>query len=158
MSTFSPPALRRWRITVLATESRRPCTKSIGVPVGGKKNEALSLRMFRRSLIANSAALMPYMLWTSRTSSYSRATDDQQYATRKGSDGYYFGLKIGRKRVGHVGGIEKQTSGLNDQGQYVPAHYFDVMNVSLDEDQRRQVCFSRLSSRSPTCSLMASRA
>ena len=65
----------------------------------------------------------------------------QQDATRKGSDGYYFGLKIGRKRVGHVGGIEKQTSRLNDQGQYVPAHYFDVMNVSLDEDKRRQGLF-----------------
>jgi hypothetical protein len=42
--------------------------------------------------------------------------------------------------VAHVGGIE-QTSRLNDQGQYVPAHYFDGMNVSLDEDQRRQGLF-----------------
>jgi hypothetical protein len=40
-----------------------------------------------------------------------------------------------------VGGFEKQASRLNDQGQYGPAHYFDVMNVSLDEDQGRQGLF-----------------
>ena len=58
----------------------------------------------------------------------------QRYAAK--GEGFYFGLKIGRKRVGHVGGIERQTNRRNDQGQLVPDHYFDVMNVSLDEDQR----------------------
>lgn len=39
---------------------------------------------------------------------------------------YYFWLMLDGKRVGHVGGIENKH----------PLHYFDVMNVHLDEDQR----------------------
>ena len=58
----------------------------------------------------------------------------QKYAAK--GDGYYFGLKLGRKRVGHVGGIEKDTFARNEKNELVPMHYFDVMNVSLDEDQR----------------------
>ena len=86
--------------------------------------------------------LMPYMSYgLQELHPAFRATDDPTIHDPQGSDGYYFGLKIGRKRVGHVGGIAKQASRLNDQGQYVPAYYFDVMNVSLDEDQGRQGLF-----------------
>lgn len=62
----------------------------------------------------------------------------QRYATRPSSDGYYFGLKVGRKRVGHVGGIESEHSERNAAGELVDVHYFDVRNVNLDDDQRGQ--------------------
>jgi hypothetical protein len=65
----------------------------------------------------------------------------QKYAQKKSSDGYYFGLKVGRKRVGHVGGIEKNTYERDEKNELMPVHYFDVLNVSLDADQRGQGFF-----------------
>lgn len=64
-----------------------------------------------------------------------------RYKARQGSEGIYYGLKVGRTRVGHVGGIEYETSERNADGELVDVHYFSVMNVSLDEDQRGQGLF-----------------
>jgi hypothetical protein len=65
----------------------------------------------------------------------------QRYAQRRGNSGFYFGLKVGNKRVGHVGGFEKMEHQRNAQGQLVFVHYFDVANVSLDESYRGKGLF-----------------
>lgn len=56
-------------------------------------------------------------------------------------DGYYFSFYDGRKRVGHVGGIEHRTHERNKENELVLVHYFDVMNVNMEEAYRGKGLF-----------------
>jgi len=61
----------------------------------------------------------------------------------KKGDGNYYGLKIGKKRVGHIGGIEKKSYKRDENNELISYDYFDVMNVYVDEDQRGKGWFQQ---------------